>query len=391
MSFKRVTDLDLSGKRVLIREDFNVPVKDGKVASDVRIRASLPNIQHCLNSGAKVMLMSHLGRPEEGVYDEANSMKPVADRLSELLGKPVRLIKDWLDGVDLEAGEVVLFENVRFNKGEKKDNEELAQKIAALCDVYVMDAFGTAHRAEASTHGAGKFAKVAAAGILLAGELDALGKALKTPARPLLAIVGGSKVSSKLTVLDSLSGIVDQLIVGGGIANTFIAAAGYKVGKSLYEEDLIPEAKRLIEQAKSRNAEIPVPTDVVCAKEFNDSAIATVKKVSEIADDDLILDIGPETATRYAEIIKSAKTIVWNGPVGVFEIEQFAAGTKVVAMAVAESQGFSIAGGGDTLAAIEKFGIEDRVSYTSTGGGAFLEFLEGKKLPAVAMLESRFN
>jgi phosphoglycerate kinase len=389
MSFKRMTDLDLAGKRVLIRADLNVPVKDGKVTSDTRIRASLPTIRHCLNAGAKVMVMSHLGRPTEGVHAEEFSLQPVADRLTWLLGRKVPVVKDWLNGVDLRPREVVLCENVRFNKGEKKDNEELARKMAALCDVYVMDAFGTAHRAEASTHGVGRFAPVACAGILLANELDALGKALQNPDRPLLAIVGGSKVSGKLTVLESLSNIVDQLIVGGGIANTFIAAAGYPVGKSLYEADLIPEAQRLIEQAQSRGGEIPVPTDVVCAKEFSATAAATVKAVADVADDDLILDIGPETAARYAELIKAAGSIVWNGPVGVFEIDQFGAGTKTVAMAIAEAQGFSIAGGGDTLAAIEKYGIEDKVSYTSTGGGAFLEFLEGKQLPAVAMLEER--
>jgi phosphoglycerate kinase len=389
MSFKRMTDLDLAGKRVLIRADLNVPVKDGKVTSDTRIRASLPTIRHCLNAGAKVMVMSHLGRPTEGVHAEEFSLQPVADRLTWLLGRKVPVAKDWLNGVDLRPREVVLCENVRFNKGEKKDSEELARKMAALCDVYVMDAFGTAHRAEASTHGVGRFAPVACAGILLANELDALGKALQNPDRPLLAIVGGSKVSGKLTVLESLSNIVDQLIVGGGIANTFIAAAGYPVGKSLYEADLIPEAQRLIEQAQSRGGEIPVPTDVVCAKEFSATAAATVKAVADVADDDLILDIGPETAARYAELIKSAGSIVWNGPVGVFEIDQFGAGTKTVAMAIAEAQGFSIAGGGDTLAAIEKYGIEDKVSYTSTGGGAFLEFLEGKQLPAVAMLEER--
>jgi phosphoglycerate kinase len=389
MSFKRLTDLDLAGKRVLIRADLNVPVKDGKVTSDVRLRASVPTVEHCLKAGASVILMSHLGRPTEGEYAEEFSMKPVAERLSELLGRPVRLEKDWLNGVAVKPGELVLAENVRFNKGEKKDNEELAKKMAALCDVYVMDAFGTAHRAEASTHGVGRFAPVAVAGLLLAAELDALGKALKNPERPLLAIVGGSKVSGKLEVLDSLSNLVDQLIVGGGIANTFIAAAGYPVGKSLFEADLIPEAKRLMEQAKTRGGEIPVPTDVVTAKEFSESAAATVKKVADVAEDDLILDIGPETAARYAEIIKAAGTIVWNGPVGVFEIEQFSAGTKTVALAIAEAQGFSIAGGGDTLAAIDKYGIQDKVSYTSTGGGAFLEFLEGKKLPAVAMLEER--
>lgn len=389
MSFKRLTELDLAGKRVLIREDLNVPVKNGEVTSDTRIRASLATIRHCLDAGAKVIVMSHLGRPTEGEYAEEFSMKPVADRLSKLLGHPVKLVKDWLDGVEAAAGEVVLCENVRFNKGEKKDNEDLAKKMAALCDIYVMDAFGTSHRAEASTHGVGQQAPMACAGLLLAAELDALGKALKSPERPLLAIVGGSKVSGKLEVLESLSNLCDQLIVGGGIANTFIAAAGYPVGKSLYEADLIPEAKRLMEKAKARGGEIPVPTDVVTAKEFSESATATIKPVSEVAEDDLILDIGPDTADRYAEIIKAAGTIVWNGPVGVFEIEQFSHGTQTVAKAVAESQGFSIAGGGDTLAAIEKYGIEEKVSYTSTGGGAFLEFLEGKKLPAVAMLESR--
>jgi len=389
MSFKRLTELDLAGKRVLIREDLNVPVKDGKVTSDTRIRASLPSIEHCLKAGAHVLLMSHLGRPSEGEYAEEFSLKPVADRLAELLGRPVKLARDWLDGVDAAPGEVVLCENVRFNKGEKKDNEDLSRKMAALCDIYVMDAFGSAHRAQASTHGVGRFAPVACAGILLAAELDALGKALKAPARPLLAIVGGSKVSGKLEVLESLSNLCDQLIVGGGIANTFIAAAGFPVGKSLYEAELIPEAQRLMAQATARGGEIPVPTDVITAKEFSESAAATTKKVSEVAEDDLILDIGPETAARYAEIIKSAGTIVWNGPVGVFEIEQFSHGTQTVAKAVAEGAGFSIAGGGDTLAAIEKYGIQQQVSYTSTGGGAFLEFLEGKKLPAVAMLEER--
>jgi len=390
MSFKRLTELDLTGKRVLIRADLNVPVKDGKVTSETRIRASVPTIEHCLKAGAsRIMVMSHLGRPTEGEYSEESSMKPVADRLSALLGKPVTLAKNWLDGVESANGEVVLCENVRFNKGEKKDNEDLAKRMAELCDVYVMDAFGTAHRAEASTHGVGIHAPVACAGLLLAAELDALGKALKSPQRPLLAIVGGSKVSGKLEVLESLSNLCDQLIVGGGIANTFIAAAGYPVGKSLYEADLIPEAKRLMEKAKSRGGEIPVPTDVVTSKEFSESAAATIKQVQDVSDDDLILDIGPETAARYAEIIQSAGTIVWNGPVGVFEIEQFSHGTQAVAKAVATGKGFSIAGGGDTLAAIEKYGIEKDVSYTSTGGGAFLEFLEGKKLPAVAMLESR--
>jgi len=389
MTFLRMTDLDLKGKRVLIREDLNVPVKNGKVTSDIRIRASVPTIKAAMEAGGRVMVMSHLGRPTEGEYAEEFSMQPVAERLGELLGKPVTLVKDWLGGVDVAPGEVVLCENVRFNKGEKKDNPELAQKMAALCDVYVMDAFGTAHRAEASTHGVGVHAPVACAGLLLSAELDALGKALSHPAHPLLAIVGGSKVSTKLTVLDSLSNKVDQLIVGGGIANTFLAAAGFPIGKSLCEVDLIPEAKRLIEAAKAKGGEIPIPTDVVCAKEFAETAAATVKKVADVAEDDMILDIGPETAAYYAELIKKAATIVWNGPVGVFEIDQFADGTKTVSLAIAESAGFSIAGGGDTLAAIDKYGINDKVSYTSTGGGAFLEFLEGKVLPAVAMLEKR--
>ncbi|MGJ0515107.1 MAG: phosphoglycerate kinase [Methylomicrobium sp.] len=389
MSVKRMADLDLSGKRVLIRQDLNVPVKNGKVTSDIRIQASVPTIQQALEKGAAVMLMSHLGRPEEGVYDEASSLKPVAERLSELLGKPVRLEKDWIDGVEIQPGEVVLCENVRFNAGEGKNKDELGQKMAELCDVFVMDAFGTAHRAQASTHSVAKFAKVACAGPLLASELDALGKALETPAKPLVAIVGGSKVSTKLTVLKSLSEKVDQLIVGGGIANTFIAAAGFPVGKSLYEPDLIGDAKQLIAMAKQNGSDIPIPVDVVCAKEFSETAAATVKKVSEVAEDDLIMDIGPETAKQYAEILTSAKTIVWNGPVGVFEFDQFGGGTQALAEAIAESPAFSIAGGGDTLAAIDKYGISEKVSYTSTGGGAFLEFLEGKELPAVAILKTR--
>jgi len=389
MSVKKMVDLDLSGKRVLIRQDLNVPVKDGVVTSDLRIQASVPTIEKALNAGAAVMVMSHLGRPTEGEFDDASSLKPVADQLSKLLGKPVRLEKDWIDGISIEAGEVVLCENVRFNVGEKKNNDGLGQKMAALCDIFVMDAFGTAHRAQASTHSVAKFAAVACAGPLLANELNALGKALNQPAQPLIAIVGGSKVSTKLTVLESLSTKVDQLIVGGGIANTFIAAAGYPVGKSLYEEDLIDEAKRLMAAAKKAGSDIPVPTDVVCAKEFSDTAIATVKNVADVEDDDLILDIGPETSKQYAEMLKSAGTIVWNGPVGVFEIEQFGEGTKSMSEAIADSAAFSIAGGGDTLAAIDKYGIKDKVSYTSTGGGAFLEFLEGKILPAVAMLEER--
>ena len=390
MSVLKMTDLDLAGKRVLIREDLNVPIKDGKVASDKRIRASLPTIQHAMNAGAKVMLMSHLGRPTEGEYAEEFSMRPVADHLSGLLGKQVKIIADYLDNApQMNDGDVVLLENVRFNAGEKKNDEALSKQYAALCDIYVMDAFGTAHRAQASTHGAGQFAPVACAGPLLAGELDALGKALDGPARPMAAIVGGSKVSTKLTVLDSLSGVVDQLIPGGGIANTFIAASGYNVGKSLYEADLIPEAQRLMEAAKAKGGEIPVPTDVVVGKEFSESTEAIVKKVDDVVDDDMIFDIGPDTAARYAGMMASAGTIVWNGPVGVFEFDQFGEGTKELGKAIAASSAFSIAGGGDTLAAVDKYEIADKVSYISTGGGAFLEFLEGKKLPAVAMLEER--
>ena len=389
MSIIKMVDVDLKGKRVLIRQDLNVPIKDGKVTSETRIRASLPTIQYALKQGACVMIMSHLGRPAEGEYDAQYSLQPVADRMSELLGQPVQLQQNWLDGVEVDTGKVVLCENVRFNSGEKKNDPQLGQQMAQLCDVFVMDAFGTAHRAQASTHAVAEFATIACAGPLLAGELEALGKALDNPDKPMLAIVGGSKVSTKLTVLESLSKIVDQLIVGGGIANTFIAAAGYPVGKSLYEADLVEEAKRLMEAAKSRGSEIPVPTDVVCAKQFSDSAVATVKKVNEVEDDDLILDIGPETTAHFATIINAAKTIVWNGPVGVFEIEQFSHGTHELSKAIAASSGFSIAGGGDTLAAIELYGIGDKVSYMSTGGGAFLEFLEGKQLPAVAMLEQR--
>jgi len=389
MSIKRMVDLDLAGKRVLIRQDLNVPVKDGKVTSDLRIQASVPTVIAALAGGAAVILLSHLGRPTEGEYDEESSLKPVAERYMQLLGQPVRLVKDWLDGVDVKPGEVVLCENVRFNKGEKKNNPELGKKMAALCDIFVMDAFGTAHRAEASTHSVAEFAPIACAGPLLAAELDALGKALEHPQHPLVAIVGGSKVSTKLTVLESLSTKVDQLIVGGGIANTFIAAAGYPVGKSLYEADLLDEAKRLIADAKKRGADIPIPVDVVTAKEFSESAVATIKNVADVAEDDLILDIGPETSKQYAEILKSAGTIVWNGPVGVFEIDQFGEGTKTLALAIAASPAFSIAGGGDTLAAIDKYGIAEQVSYTSTGGGAFLEFLEGKELPAVTILQTR--
>ena len=390
MSVIKMTDLNLAGKRVLIREDLNVPVKDGKVTSDKRIRASLPSIEHAMKAGARVMLMSHLGRPTEGEYSEENSLQPVADALSALLGKKIPLVKDYLDKApSLNDGDVVLFENVRFNKGEKKNNEELSKKYASLCDVYVMDAFGTAHRAQASTHGVGTYAPVACAGILLAAELDALGKALANPKRPLVAIVGGSKVSTKLTVLESLSKIVDQLIVGGGIANTFIAAAGHKIGKSLAEMDLVDTAKKLMADAKARGADIPIPTDVVVGKEFSETAKATLKKVNEVADDDMIFDIGPDTAKHLADMLKKAGTIVWNGPVGVFEFDQFGEGTKALSLAIAESPAFSIAGGGDTLAAVAKYKIGDKVSYISTGGGAFLEFLEGKKLPAVAMLEER--
>ena len=389
MPVVKMTDLDLSGKRVLIRADLNVPVKDGKVTSDARIRATLPTIERALQAGARVMVMSHLGRPEEGVYSEEDSMKPVADHLGTLLGKPVRLVKDYLQGVDVGAGEVVLFENVRFNKGEKKNNDDLSKQYAALCDVFVMDAFGTAHRAQASTHGVARFAPVACAGPLLAGELDALGKALKDPKRPLAAIVAGSKVSTKLTILDSMADKVDQLIVGGGIANTFMLAAGLKIGKSLAEADLIAEAKTIMDKMSKRGAEVPIPVDVVCGKEFSPSAAAVIKDVKDVVEDDMIFDVGPRTARMLADKLKSAGTIVWNGPVGVFEFDQFGEGTKTVAMAIAESPAFSIAGGGDTLAAVDKYGIADKVSYISTGGGAFLEFLEGKKLPAVAILEER--
>jgi phosphoglycerate kinase len=389
MSVIKMTDLDLKGKRILIRQDLNVPIKDGKVSSDKRIKASLPTIELALNAGAKVMIMSHLGRPTEGEYNEEFSLAPVAEHMGALLNKTVKLEKNWLDHINVNEGEVVICENVRFNVGEKKNDDDLAKKMASLCDIYVMDAFGTAHRAQASTHGVAKYATTACAGPLLANELDALGKALDNPARPMVAIVGGSKVSTKLTVLDSLSKIVDQLIVGGGIANTFIAAAGHNVGKSLYEADLVDEAKRLSEAAKAADGDIPVPVDIICAKEFAETAEATLKTVENASDDDMIFDIGPETSKQFAEILKSAGTIVWNGPVGVFEFDQFGEGTKALAMAIAESPAFSIAGGGDTLAAVDKYNISDKVSYISTGGGAFLEFLEGKKLPAVAILEER--
>ncbi|SMY36365.1 phosphoglycerate kinase [Photobacterium andalusiense] len=384
MSVIKMTDLDLAGKRVFIRADLNVPVKDGKVTSDARILASLPTIQRCLEAGAKVMVTSHLGRPTEGEYAEEFSLQPVVNYLNDALDCDVKLAKDYLNGLELNAGELVVLENVRFNKGEKKNEDELSKQYAALCDVFVMDAFGTAHRAQASTYGVGMFAPVACAGPLLAGELEALGKAMDNPARPMVAIVGGSKVSTKLTVLESLSKIADQIVVGGGIANTFIAAEGNDVGKSLYEADLIPTAKELM-----ASTDIPVATDVVCAKEFSDSAEATIKAATDIAADDMVLDLGPDSAQALADIIMNAKTILWNGPVGVFEIEQFGKGTEVVANAIAASAGFSVAGGGDTLAAIDKYGIKDKVSYISTGGGAFLEFVEGKKLPAVEMLEAR--
>lgn len=384
MAVKLMKDLNLKGKRVLIREDLNVPVKNGVVTSDARIRAALPTLELALNAGAKVIVMSHLGRPEEGVFDAESSLAPVATHLGKLLGREVPVIKDWQAGVDVSEGQLVLLENVRFNKGEKKDDEALSKAYAGLCDVFVMDAFGTAHRAQASTHGVAKFAPVACAGPLLAAELDALEKALAKPARPLVAIVGGSKVSTKLTVLESLSDKVDQLIVGGGIANTFLAASGKNVGKSLCEHDLIDTAKALM--AKT---DIPVPVDVVCGKAFSETAKAEAKSADNVADDDMIFDIGAQTSAQLAEILKNAKTIIWNGPVGVFEFDQFGEGTKALSLAIAESPAFSIAGGGDTLAAVDKYGIADKVSYISTGGGAFLEYVEGKVLPAVAMLESR--
>ena len=388
MAFIKLTDLDLAGKRVLIRSDLNVPVKDGKVTSDARITASMPTIEHCAKAGAKVMVMSHRGRPEEGKADEENSLAPIAADMSAKMGKDVRLVKDYLNGgFDVADGEVVLLENVRFNAGEKKDDETLSKQYAALCDVYVMDAFGTAHRAQASTHGAGKFAPVACAGILLSGELDNLAKALAEPARPMVAIVGGSKVSTKLTVLEALSEKVDQLVVGGGIANTFLKAMGNNVGKSLCEDDLVDTAKALVEKMSARGAIIPIATDVVCGKEFSETAEATLKAAGDVADDDMIFDIGPDSAKELADIIANAGTVVWNGPVGVFEFDQFGEGTKTVSMAIANSKAFSLAGGGDTIAAIQKYDIYDQVSYISTAGGAFLEYLEGKTLPAVAMLE----
>ena len=389
MNVLAMTDLDLAGRRVLIREDLNVPVKDGDVASDARLRAAVPTLQQAARAGARVMVMSHLGRPKEGSPDPRHSLAPVARRLGELLGRHVRLAEDWLDGLDVEPGEIVLCENVRFLEGEKADDEALARRMAALCDVYVMDAFGTAHRAQASTHGVARFAPTACAGPLLCAELDALGKALARPARPLVAIVGGSKVSTKLGVLESLAERVDRLIVGGGIANTFIAAAGYEVGASLYEPDLVGQAARIRDAVRRRGGDVPIPSDVVVADAPTDSAVATVKTVDDVGVDEMILDIGPETARTYRELLDSAGTVVWNGPVGVFELEPFAAGTRELAQAIAQSSSFSIAGGGDTLAAIDAFGVTGQISYVSTGGGAFLEFVEGKTLPAIAALQAR--
>jgi phosphoglycerate kinase len=389
MKLLRMTDADLRNKRVLIREDLNVPVQDGVVTSDARIRAALATIRYALDQHARVFIVSHLGRPKEGAEDASLTLAPVAARLAELLGKPVPLRKDWLEGVDCPPGSAVLCENVRFLKGEKSDDEQLARRMAALCDVFVMDAFGTAHRAEASTHGVVRYAPVACAGPLLVGELEALERALKQPARPLVAVVGGSKVSTKLTVLESLLEKVDQLIVGGGIANTFLAATGIAVGRSLHEAEMLDVARRLMERARARGAEIPLPTDVVVGKEFAATAHADVRAVSEVRPDEMILDIGPDSADRCAALIQAAGTIIWNGPVGVFEFEQFGEGTRTIALAIARSKAFSLAGGGDTLAAIEKYGVEDGISYVSTGGGAFLEFVEGKTLPAVAVLEQR--
>jgi phosphoglycerate kinase len=392
VSFIRMSDLDLRSKRVLIREDLNVPIDDhGRITSTQRLEAALPTLRAARDAGARVLVLSHLGRPKEGQFDAESSLAPVAQWLGEQLGKPVRLVADYLDGVEVAEGEVVLLENCRMNVGEGKDDEALSRKYAALCDIFVMDAFGTAHRAQASTHGVIKFAPIAAAGPLLSAELDALGKALEHPAHPLLAIVAGSKVSTKLALLGSLIDRVDQLIVGGGIANTFIVAAGHGVGNSLYEPDLVDAAKKIIAKAKARGAEVPVPVDVVVASEFSAHAAATVKLVDQVKDDEMILDIGPETARRYAELIAKAGTVVWNGPVGVFEFDAFGKGTETLARAIAASTAFSIAGGGDTLAAVDKYGIADGVSYISTGGGAFLEFLEGKELPAVAALKARGN
>ena len=391
MPVRRMLDLELKGQRVLIREDLNVPVEGGVITSDARIRAALPTIRAAREAGARVLLLSHLGRPKEGEFSAENSLAPVAVRLGELLGTPVRLVNDWLGGIECAPGEVVLCENVRFNKGEKQDDEALSRRMAALCDIFVMDAFGTAHRAEASTHGVARFAPLACAGPLLVGELEALERALAKPARPLVAIVAGSKVSTKLTVLESLLSKVDQLIVGGGIANTFLAATGVAVGKSLHEPAMLDTARTLLAQAKAKGTAIPLPTDVVVAKEFSATAVATTRTVDAVEADELILDIGPSTARSLATLLQSAGTILWNGPVGVFEFDSFAGGTRVIAEAIAASSAFSLAGGGDTLAAIEKFGVESGISYISTGGGAFLEFVEGKTLPAVAALEARFD
>jgi phosphoglycerate kinase len=389
MNILRMTDIDLRGRRVVIREDLNAPVQDGSVTSDARIRAALPTLRLAMQAGAKVIVLSHLGRPKEGAYDPKLSLAPIAARASELLGKPLPLRKDWLNGVDCAPGSAVLCENVRFNKGEKEDDEALARRMASLCDVFVMDAFATAHRAEASTHGIARFAKQACAGPLLVGELEALERALENPARPLVAVVGGSKVSSKLTVLESLLAKVDRLIVGGGIANTFLAATGVGVGKSLHEPEMLEMARRLMAQAHARGTDIPLPTDVVVAKELAATAHADVRSIHEVGADEMILDVGPDTAEAFVRGLQSAGTIVWNGPLGVFEYDQFGEGTRVVAESIASSKAFSLAGGGDTLAAIEKYGIADGISYISTGGGAFLEFVEGKKLPAVAVLEER--
>lgn len=389
MPILRMSDLDLAGKRVLIREDLNVPLAGGKITASQRLDAALPTIRRARDAGARVLVISHLGRPKEGVFEESESLQPIGRWLSQALGKPVRLLRDYLDGVDVAPGEVVLLENCRMNVGEAKDDAALSKKYAALCDVFVMDAFGTAHRAQASTHGVIRYAKIACGGPLLMAELDALAKALGKPARPLLAIVAGSKVSTKLTLLENLIGKVDQLIVGGGIANTFIAAAGYQVGKSLYEPDLLDAAKRVIAVARARGAQVPIPSDVVVAAEFKADAAASIKAVSAVGAEDMILDIGPDTAARYAAAIAQAGTVVWNGPVGVFEFDAFGNGTRVVANAIAASRAFSIAGGGDTLAAVEKYAVQAKISYISTGGGAFLEFLEGKELPAVAALSAR--
>ena len=392
MSVVKLTDLDLKGKRVFIRADLNVPVRDGKVTSDARISASMATIEHCVKAGAKVMVTSHLGRPEEGVFSEENSLQPVANDLSAKLGKPVRLIRDWVDGgFDVAEGEVILLENCRFNKGEKKNDEALSRKYAALCDVFVMDAFGTAHRAQGTTHGIARFAPTAAAGLLLTGELEALEKALASPARPMVAIVGGSKVSTKLTVLEALSEKVDQLVVGGGIANTFLKAAGHPVGKSLCEDDLVPTAQALMKKMTARGATIPIAVDVVVGKQFDANEPAITKDADAVSDDDMIFDIGPKSAQELADIIMKAGTVVWNGPVGVFEFDQFGEGTKKIAEAIAATNAFTLAGGGDTIAAIQKYDIYDQVSYISTAGGAFLEFLEGKTLPAIAALEERFE